>query len=462
MRAWTEWRVGLRAWWRTGAGPWITAGTDARPADLAAFRRHNAALGVRRIRWLVLALIGLNLTGWATDATLLDVIPGVQPALGEGRAAMTVFGALIAGLASLPVTRRPAMAVVLGWLGAIGLCGGIAFTMGRIGGPSTAWFHYSYLFPFVSLMAWAAPWHRTALVVTLTGVILVTYFGLHPAHWADPLAGSAITHLLFIDTLLLLIGLLFDATRLRLFLFARASHRESDRLEAMVARQTARIVGLLDHQERAREDERRAIAAELHDEMGQVLTGMRLTLRVARTRAVTDGNPLSGALEQLGEMMQHLGWAVRNLLVRLRPRVLDDLGFVAAAEWLAHQTDELPGQRCTFMAEPDLPELDADGATAAFRVLQEALTNAIRHAAADHIKVRLAAEAGGLKLTITDDGQGFDAADASGGGMGQLGMRERARAQGGRLEIRSAPGQGTRVILKLPSAGIPPEPPSEP
>ncbi len=456
---WTERWAGLRVWLLTGAGPWITRGTDARPADLQVFRARNIAHGVPRLRRLALALLALNGLAWLTDDLLLGAIPTVQPAMAEGRIVMTVFGLVLVGATWVPFMTRGAGAVALGWLGALGLCAGVAWTMGRIGGPSSSWFQSTQVFLFVSLLAWASPLHRLLLVTAMIAVVLAAYFGPQPQHWSDAMAPSAITHLFFVGSVVLAIGLRLDGSRLRLFLYARDAERQSERLEAQVDRQTARIQGLLDHVERAREDERRDIAAELHDEMGQVLTGMRLSLRVARTRARADGNPLTGALDQLGEMMQHLGWAVRNLLVRLRPRVLDDLGFVAAAEWLTRRTDALPGVRCTFVAEPDLPPIDDDGATAAFRVLQESLTNAVRHGGPERIAVRLDAVGGQVRLTVTDDGVGFDPA-AAGPGMGLMGMRERARARGGRLVIRSAPGDGTTIELTLPSSAPPPHHPA--
>lgn len=447
----TERRAALRAWLMTGVGPGTTRGIDTQPGDLEAFRRHNIAGGVPRIRRLVMVLLLLNGLAWTTDDVLLAVIPGVEPALWQGRALMTAFGLAVIGFSWLPITRRAAGAVALGWIGTFGLCAGVAWTVGRIGGPSTSWYHSTYVFLFSVLLAWASPLHRIVHLVALVAVILAVYFGPHPQHLADPLAASAISHLLFVAAMVLIIALRLDASRLRLYFFKRAAARQSERLAWQVEQQTARIQGLLDHVERAREDERREIAAELHDEMGQVLTGMRLSLRVARTRARADGNPLTGAIEQLGEMMQHLGWAVRNLLVRLRPRVLDDLGFVAAAEWLARRTDELPGVRCSFAADPALPELHGDAATAGFRVLQEALTNAVRHGRPAQIAVRLAGVGPRVRLSVEDDGVGFDPSSVGATGMGLLGMRERARARGGRFEIHSAPGAGTRVVLVLPA-----------
>lgn len=438
-------RRALAQWLVTGAGPWAVGDIDTRPGDVEAFRRENERAGLVRIRRLAILLMLLNGAAWLTDPWLLDPLPGVQPALAEGRFAMTIFGVGVLGASYLP----PSAAVAVAWLAGATLCGGVAYTMGRIGGPSTSWFHSTYPFLFVALLGWAAPLHRLAIVTAFTGCVLAAYFGPHPAYLADPMAGSAIVHLLLTAALVLAVGLGLDRARLRLFLYGRAAGRASARLEARVAEQTGHIQALLDRAETAREDERRELAAELHDETGQVLTGMRLVLRAARGRAEREGSPLAPVLAQIAEMMQELGWTVRNLLVRLRPRVLDDLGFVAAAEWLAQRTDGLPGLTCAFEARADDAGLSAARATAAFRVLQEALTNAVRHAEASRITVTWDSASESRVLTVADDGRGFDPASPT-AGLGLAGMIERARMCGGALAVRAAPGRGATIELTLP------------
>lgn len=445
------WRAALFEWLWTGAGPWVTAGVEVEPGDVEAFRRQNETAGVVRVRRLVVALLMLNWVGWLTDPWLLRGRPGVEPALGEGRFWISVFGlALVAATYGRRVSSRVG-AIALAWVGTVGLCVGMALTMGRIGGPSTAWFHYMHVVLFVTLLAWAAPLHRMGMVAALWAVLLGVYFGVEPRHLADPLAGSAVTHVSMVAVLVLVIGLRLDHGRLRLFLFKRSAQRASARLEVRVAEQTVRIQGLLDHVAQAREDERRDLAAELHDEMGQVLTGMRLVLKVARGRAEAEASALVDMLGQLGEMLQQASWTVRNLLVRLRPRVLDDLGLAAAAEWLAERTDGLPGVSCGFATVGVAWRLPAEHETAAFRVLQEALTNAVRHGGAGRIAVGLGWGSGALVVSVEDDGRGFSVEEAT-AGLGIVGMEERARACGGRLAVRSAPGEGTRVELMLPVA----------
>ncbi|MCB9761750.1 MAG: sensor histidine kinase [Alphaproteobacteria bacterium] len=436
-------------WARTGVDPAVLAESGASMADLDSFQHFNYTVGIRAGRWLALALMGFNLLFWPTDAWLLD-LPGVQPALWQGRALATLFGVAMVAASYVPPRFVPSVA----WTGAVGVCAIVALTLGRIGGPGTAWFHFIYPFLFVGLIAWQFPLQRVWSTVVLACAVLVAYFAPNPQHLHDPMAGSSVAHLGFIVMLSIGIGLFLDRSRLRLFLFGLQQARRSDDLAARVAEQTAEIQALLHHVESAREEERAFIARELHDEMGQVFTGMRLMLKVARTRLETTPGPLAEELGQIAEMLSHGSTTLRELLTRLRPRVLDDLGLGAAAEWLVRRTDQLPGLRCTLHVEGDqrLEALPTEVATVAFRVLQEALTNVVRHAGATEAVVTLRLDPAALVLIVQDDGAGFEpsAARPPGGGMGLPGMRERARAVGGDLTLRSTRGEGTRLRLSLP------------
>ena len=201
------------------------------------------------------------------------------------------------------------------------------------------------------------------------------------------------------------------------------------------------------------EEERRRLARELHDEVGQTLTAIALGLRAAGRSCGAAAGPhieecigvVDGAIRQ-----------IRNLSLDLRPPMLDDLGLVATLRWLLDRQAGLAGYRARFVADPDEGRLDPAVATAAFRVAQEALTNVARHAGARHVVVRLRLRGGGLELVVADDGGGFDpgaalGSGARGEGLGLLGMRERAALLGGRLAIRSAPGRGAVVRLTIPT-----------
>lgn len=213
----------------------------------------------------------------------------------------------------------------------------------------------------------------------------------------------------------------------------------------------------------SQERERAAIARRLHDELGQVLTVLRMDavwLRDRlRARAVdpTGNRTPDPALAERSEGMCELIDAtisdVRHIATRLRPAVLDDLGLVDALEWFAADFERRTGIACR-MECPDpaaLENVSEQLATAAYRVAQEALTNVARHSGAAGAVLTLRRDGDHLELRVRDDGRGFDpAAAAQGATLGLAGMQERAGLTGGVLEIRSAPGRGTEIRLRLP------------
>lgn len=198
------------------------------------------------------------------------------------------------------------------------------------------------------------------------------------------------------------------------------------------------------------ERERAAVARELHDELGQVLTALKIDAVWLRNHAET-ADP--GAVKRIGNMCGFIDGTideVRNLALRLRPKVLDDLGLVAAIKWLAGDFQRRTGIRVAFCSGSHIVSDDTVSSTV-YRVVQESLTNVMRHAGATRVDITFARKPGLLGVTITDDGKGFD---AEGGGesrmLGMTGMRERAHLIGGRLEIRSRPGKGCTVSLSVP------------
>ena len=201
------------------------------------------------------------------------------------------------------------------------------------------------------------------------------------------------------------------------------------------------------------EKERKAIARELHDELGQVLTALRMDA-VWLSERLQAQDPKAGdrALTMCGLIDSTID-EVRGLATRLRPGVLDDLGLIDALEWYIADFAKRTGITCTFKHR-QVPNIDGIGATAAYRIVQEALTNVTRHAAATQVKVSLEPKKGMLTLTVADNGRGFDLQEiAAAECLGLAGMRERAGLLGGSLEIRSRPGKGTKVCFKLPADG---------
>ncbi|HEV3140562.1 MAG TPA: PAS domain-containing protein [Vicinamibacterales bacterium] len=208
--------------------------------------------------------------------------------------------------------------------------------------------------------------------------------------------------------------------------------------------------------EQARENERRDIARELHDELGQSLTAIKLEL--ARTvQALTKRQLPPESLDSLQSMFGGIDVAietVRRLATSLRPPALDYLGLVAAIETEAAVIARRTGIRCQVTGNRNVPQLDPEQTTAVFRIVQEALTNVVRHASASSVKIRIDGTPAGVSVKVQDNGRGArlkEQADRS--ALGVLGMRERAEMIGGALAITSAPGKGTSVSFALD--GIP-------
>lgn len=204
---------------------------------------------------------------------------------------------------------------------------------------------------------------------------------------------------------------------------------------------------------RVQEQERRAIALELHDQIGQQLAALKINL-FRMEHGLADPNRAL-RIRDCMEIAETTLSQVRDLALDLRPSVLDNLGLLPALEWyVQHQSDRTD---CVIdlLAEPLPEQLPGDVLTAAFRIVQEAVNNALRHSNAHHIEVRLRQAGGELHLSIKDDGTGFDVqtgkqSGREGESIGLLGMRERSELVGGRFSIHSQPGKGTEVRAELP------------
>ena len=198
------------------------------------------------------------------------------------------------------------------------------------------------------------------------------------------------------------------------------------------------------------EKERAAIARELHDELGQVLTALRMDSVWMVKRLEDRDPPAARRARDRCRLIDKNIEDVRGMAIRLRPGVLDDLGLVAALEWYTTDIERRSEILCSF-DHRDIPPIGETVATAAYRIAQEALTNAVRHAGAAKASVVLESFRGHLYLTVKDDGRGFDiGAVSESEGIGLAGMKERANLVGGHLRVHSTPGQGTEVRLEVP------------
>jgi PAS domain S-box-containing protein len=205
---------------------------------------------------------------------------------------------------------------------------------------------------------------------------------------------------------------------------------------------------------KAQEDQRRYIARELHDEVGQALTVVKINLQAM---ARDPNSSAAGRMAESIALVERTLQQVRDLSLDLRPSLLDDLGLVAALRSHVSGLARRSGLHVQFAADPPVVGLAVELETACFRVAQEALTNVMRHARAKRAWVELRQSESGLKLRVADDGVGFDVEAArgravAGGSFGLLGMHERAELAGGRITIRSTPDRGTEVLAYFPLA----------
>lgn len=202
----------------------------------------------------------------------------------------------------------------------------------------------------------------------------------------------------------------------------------------------------------AQEEERRHIARELHDELGQSLTAIKINLQ-ARGRNTRQA-PVELDAENL-RIVEDALQQVRRLALALRPSMLDDLGLESALRWMANQQAEHSGFTVQFNIVPMETRLAPEIETACFRIVQETLTNIARHARAKHVTIELRREDDMLMMAVQDDGCGFDVSEARaraarGGSIGVLGIQERAALVGGQCEIESSPERGTTVRARFP------------
>jgi signal transduction histidine kinase len=431
--------------------PWITP--QATAADEAALDHHLDEMAIFYGASCAIALNLLHLIFWPTDRLLLPGDPHVQGVMSWFRATTFTNHALFLVAMMVPALRRFPRPL-------FGLCALVSSAlfgsaMARLGSLDQPYFYLTYLAPMGISALPTRPWARLSLSPACAGVLCLSYFVTSPQQLASPRFGSALGGMAFAVAVSQAIGQGMYLLTRRAFLSERAlAHsREtlqaySERLEERVEDYGRQLRRLAAHLSRAAEEERARLARELHDEVGQQITALRFVLQAARLRG---GPELALHLSRIEEGLAQLASGVRDLVTDLRPRVLDDRGLGPAVRWLVERTAERTGLRCTLSLE-EAPAASAsrEQSIAVFRIVQESLTNALRHARASAVEVRLQLGADAIRASVRDDGCGMEAVDMNRTGMGIFGMSERARALGGRLEVESRPGAGTVVRLELP------------
>jgi len=232
---------------------------------------------------------------------------------------------------------------------------------------------------------------------------------------------------------------------------------EAKRAEEQLRASRAALRSLATREQDIRENERTRIAREIHDSLGQALTALKLQLSAAQEAATRQSPGLGTRIHETVSMVDDLVKSVRRIASDLRPPILDQLGLPAAVEWLAQDFSRRTGIRCEILIHPTDGAIGDELATALFRIVQEALTNVLRHAGATRVDIELGMQSGCVALEIKDDGSGITEASTIGpGSLGILGMRERASALGGVLEVAPRSDGGTRVAAWFPPPAVTP------
>ena len=196
----------------------------------------------------------------------------------------------------------------------------------------------------------------------------------------------------------------------------------------------------------AQEQERRSLARELHDEVGQSLSALLLDIGAASSQS--EASTIRSRLDNITAAAERIVEEVRRIALSLRPSMLDDLGLVPALEWQAREVGQRTGLVVEVLAEESAGQLPEAQRTCIYRVAQESLQNSVRHAAASKVRIGLRKNHSRVSLDVEDNGKGFAVARMR--GLGLLGMEERVLQLGGHLRVFSEPGQGTRVTADLP------------
>jgi PAS domain S-box-containing protein len=238
----------------------------------------------------------------------------------------------------------------------------------------------------------------------------------------------------------------------------RAEIAEREQVEEELKISLDQLRALAGRLQSVREEERTLIAREIHDELGQACTAIKMDLALIGRKTTRTQSHLRAKVESATQVVDNMIVTLRKIASELRPRALDDLGLTAALELQAQEFESRTGIRCRVILSRQPIALDSERSTAIFRIFQESLTNVARHAHATRVEARLEREADQLLFQVHDNGRGFDPEEAKARmSLGLVGMQERALLLNGELKVEGVPGAGTTIALRI--ALPPPTPP---
>jgi len=428
--------------------PWTPSPAD--PGDVARvelrFLRHAAAESTRVVSAV---LVVVALLWWMLDPVVFAGESIVQRQFVWLRVGtLSAQAAIFLGLSWPAFARQMLVPWCLAWMFANAAW--LGHHLAVLGGPETPWFHFTYMFAMVPVAIPMRLWER--LASTSTGALLLAwgYFSQRPEGLSAPFVDVTVSFLVFAVALSCVAGHLATRSTLARHRQTEALRRITSTLELRVAQQTAELRALAEHLELAREAERAHIARELHDELGQELTALRFSVSLARQRFSRDPSLIGQNLSDIEGFVARTHENVRHLVADLRPRALAELGLAAGLEWLVDRARKQSDLEVELTMEGDLAGLSEGRSAVVFRVVQESLTNVLRHAQARHAWVRVVRSEEAVSIVVRDDGQGLASSDRP-SGHGIVGMRERLRAVGGALSVTPSAEGGTRVEATLPA-----------
>ena len=287
--------------------------------------------------------------------------------------------------------------------------------------------------------------HTPIIFMTATHEDVTSQFRGYEAGAVDYMAKPVIPEIL-VSKLKVFVGL-HDMNRM-----LSAELAERALTEQRLRSSEENLRALAAHLQSVREEERIHIAREIHDELGQALTGLKFDINAMAKGGTADDSAVADKKQHLCQQIDRIINSVRRIASGLRPEVLDEIGLAAAIEWQAREFQRRTGIRCVVEVSPGFSDPDKERSTALFRIFQELLTNVARHAGATRVSVQLDDDEN-LALKVEDNGRGIQEQEIeSPRSLGFLGLRERVLAFGGAIDVKGQEGKGTTVSVSIPQS----------
>ncbi len=313
----------------------------------------------------------------------------------------------------------------------------------------------------INLVIWSAIKPLASPLFLVAAMLTAWQRGIRAGVFATLISGLVIDYF-FITPQYQLSGNFDDVMRLSVFTFEGfilcwlITYRAKAAEEIKNSRRQLLASSL--RQQTLREDERKQIALEIHDELGQSLTGLKMATYLLKKQTAEAKTPEKCAetyerFDDLLHLIDQTIISVRRIATELRPAILDDIGVIAALDWQSREFERRTGVACWVSANVEELDINSEFSTAVFRIYQESLTNITRHAEAKSVVAHLKKSDRTLVMRVEDDGVGINASednDSGSGSLGIFGMRERARLIGGELKVFSGERGGTTVLLTAP------------